>query len=151
MRNSRIREYILQVFEDARSHTAKEIKEKVSEYFEDTMYTNKQVSDLLCHLAREKKIDRISKGVYCLSEERCVNMGSNEKKASLSGEMNLEENLIELERIVKKLKNNLDAPGLIQRIKKLSCKIEDVERIYDLNEQILDIMKKMKIGIEKDI
>lgn len=68
MKRGKLREFIMDVLADGRSHSTKDIKEKSDDYFREVIYTKKQIADTLGHLAREDKAHRISKGLYCLKK-----------------------------------------------------------------------------------
>lgn len=69
--------------------------------------------------------------------DNCINQETDKKQ-------DLEEYIMQLENDCYLLESVLNAPELITRVKKLSYNLEDIENIYDLNEQMLETIRKMK-------
>lgn len=137
MRRGKLREVVLKIFEDGGEHTKEEIRQNLK----NEVYTEKQLRDLLYNLVRENKIEKISKGMYCSHGGQCLQVTSVVKKDE---RQEIKSIFIQLEMMCYQLKNNLDAPGLLTRVKALPCSIEMLEKLYNLNEQMLDVIKEIK-------
>lgn len=153
MARSKLRNFVLNLLSDGKTHFRPDIENAIHNNFGADQYTQKQITDLLNNLKRIKKIAGNTKKGYIIIMDKLTYDDNNDLQTNIeflatnnNGDLNtankltMHERLEALAYLCKALKNDMDAPKLLERLDNKD-NLNHLKQIYDTLDTLLDFLQ----------